>query len=345
MKTTTFNNKKIIEHATNVSSPDPNNIPCTIINTNGIDHDNPKLQCVQSIGNIIGSVNDSNPRTKSITSNNMIINNANTINPTINSKFSPAIINKQSLIITTDSTFVSYTVIPSPDGTIPSNTPTQPNCNLINTGTVNNPILICKESITANKNITILPPIVPAGCILQNTGTQTNPLLSCQQILPPDNQIPPSVSPITTKSGTQTTGVSSSLNISAVTSGTQPAGALLSIQKSKNPYSNIIQNLNKNSSWSCPAGYISEYPDQALTDCDGKGNCTDFYQNPAVLNEPCIGPANASYKYNNDPYGALDMNSNIQCEYGFPIFNGININGVFTGDVKCLYQNKVNKMY
>lgn len=336
MKPSILNNKENIEFTSNISSIDVNNVPCTIINISGTDHNNPKLQCVQSIGNISNTVNDSNPRTKLITSNSMILNKTNSMDISSSVNFSNPIINNQSAIIIADPTFVQYTVIPSVDGTLPLSAPIQPLCNLVNTGSTNNPILICKELIGINKNVTMLPPVVPAGCVLQNTGTQTKPLLKCQQILPPINQTSKSESPITSAGRTQTTGVASLLNTDEVTSGSQSSGALLSLQKSNNPYTTIISDLNKSTNWSCPAGYLAQYPDQALTDCDDNG-CTDFYQNPAVLNKPCLGPANASYKYNKDPFGALDMDSNVQCEHGFPIYSGINMDGIFTGDVKCMY--------
>jgi hypothetical protein len=344
MKTTIFNNIKIIENISNISLPDPNNIPCTIINVNGNDHDNSKLECVQSIGNISDIENNSDFRTKLYTSNGVILNNTTMMDINGSFTFSPAIINKQSAIIIDDPLYISYTVIPSPDGVLPSDIPNQPKCNLVNTGTINNPILMCNESIGINKNVTILPPIVPEGCILENIGTQTNPLLKCQQILPPNNQEVLSESPVEGVGRTLTTGIKSLLNMDSITSGTQSAGALLSVQKSKNPYSTIISNLNQNTTWTCPAGYIAQYPNQGLTDCDAYNNCIDFYQNPAVLNQPCIGPSIANYKYNNEPYGALDMNSNIQCDYGFPIFSGVNRDGIFNGDVKCLYQNSSDNL-
>lgn len=340
-----FNNKKVIEYTTNVTVPtNQNNVPCLVVNSGNLDK--PNLLCVQN-PNFPSSKVITPPtpdiRSQTVALSNYTINNTtNVTGPTI---VTPPVINNTSAVIIEDPSFVKYTIIKLEDGaTMPTEVPKQPLCNLINTGTKANPSLYCAEQITIKGNMPILPPIVPSGCLLVNTGTQTNPILSCAQILQPKPEegtpiIPTDpVAPIAASSGSQTTGVASSVNLESVTEGTQTAGTLLRVQKANNPYTATITSLNKSINWSCPAGYVAQYPNQVLTECDSSGKCTDFVQNPSVLSQPCMGPATANFKYNKDPYGAMDINSDIQCQYGFPIFSGINNNGLFTGNVMCLYQ-------
>lgn len=372
-----WSKKNTIEHGTNVSktekyySPlptttniiasialnepvnDPNNIQCMPINiannSNVMD-----LRCMPlSINNnkyYISSNEKSesgNPRNLKIVFSELPVNYDST--GKLITEPGPVTI---TLPITTTNTAIlindkysSYMALPtSDDKTMPSNTPISKICNLVNTGTKVDPILICKEQLKSTP-ATILPPIVPANCGIVNKGTQTNPILACHMVPPvaiPEQ--PKYTSPnapsgtVTNTSGTQTTGVKSVVNLAPVTEGTQSPGNLLKIQQESNPYSDTIKNLNKQTKWSCPTGYIAQYPNIVLTDCDSSGKCIDFHQNPAVLNEPCVGSASTSYKYNNDPYGVLDTTSDIKCEYGFPVFSGIYNKGKFNGNVMCLYQ-------
>jgi hypothetical protein len=351
IETPTWEKKHIIEHVTNTPSLTSNNIPCILINI-GTDLNNPDIKCASGIvgnkmQNYVTSTNpqnSTNPLVTKTTLSSLPLNN-NTSLPGPITTMSP-ILQSDSKIIMTDTNFINYTIIPILDGSIPTQDPiTNPICTFINTGSVSNPSLHCQEQLSPTANVTTLDPILPAGCLIQNTGTQTNPILSCASIY----SIPTSEPVVSVKGASGTnSGVSSQINVMPISSGTQSSGTLLQIQQSINPYNQTIQNLNQsimqNPSWSCPAGYIAQYPNQTLTECNASGNCTDYYQDPAVLKQPCMGPADSNYKYNNDLYGVLDLNADIKCQYGFPIFSGINNNGKFNGNVMCLYQKGLGQI-
>ena len=300
---------------------DPNDVECVMLN-NSPNLNTMNLVCATFLdGRMDKYVTDIYPKdmnnsteTRSIvmTLSSLPLNNTVTLPGPL--KITAPIINKKSLITVSDNTFTKYTVTAlNSDGSMPNMSTSNTKCSLINTASVDNPILQCQEG-----NLKGTTPIVPAGCLLRNKGTQTHPILFCDRILPPLNT-PNTPSTLNTPSPLVTQNV--------------------------NPYQSSINALSKTIKWTCPSGYIAEYPDQALTTCDSSNNCTDSYQNPSVLNEPCIGPATTNYKFNNNAIGVLDKDSDIKCEYGFPIFSGINKNGKFNGNVMCLYQQGVGKIY
>jgi hypothetical protein len=300
---------------------DPNDVPCFIVNV-GNNLDTLNLVCTTTRGDdsnkLVTDISPkhatgpTDPRSMVITLSSLPLNNTITLPGPL--KITMPIINKKSYIGVSDNTFTKYTVTAlNSDGSIPNMSIGSSKCSLINTASVDNPILQCQEG-----NLNGTAPIVPAGCLLHNKGTQTHPILFCEQILPPLNK----------------PNTPSTLNT--------PSPIVTQIG---NPYQSTINTLSKTIKWTCPSGYIAEYPDQALTTCDSSNNCTDSYQNPSVLNEPCVGPAMTNYKFNNNAIGILDKDSDIKCEYGFPIFSGINKNGKFNGNVMCLYQTGVGKIY
>ena len=324
----------------NAVAKNPNNIPCVLFNS-GTDLSNPNLICATGFDQkYIVSMDPPNPTGPiglKIKTTTFPLNT--TTNSDNNLTLMPPIYSSPGLLVATDKDLIKYTIIPVNAAGNPTKAiPPQPSCTLVNTGTADKPSILCKEQL-GNANVTMLPPIIPANCLINNSGTQTNPLITCQMFTPPEvKKATPTASTVVNTSGSQTTGVVSPIKVNDVKPGTLSSGTLLQTQRSSNPYTETIKTLNAKTNWTCPPGFVAQYPNQTLTECDASGTCTDFYQNPAVLSQPCMGSATSSFKYNKDPYGALDMNADIKCDYGFPIFSGINNNGIFNGNVMCLYQ-------
>jgi hypothetical protein len=339
--TQTTSNTNLIQ---NVASSNSNNVPCLIANL-GTDLTNPNLVCATGLATkdadkYIKSINLPNSSTvigTKITFSSFALNSTTTAPD--NTIIMLPYLNNPGLLVATDKDLIKYTIIPVNAAGNPTKAiPPEPSCTLVNTGTADKPSILCKEQL-GNANVTMLPPIIPANCLINNSGTQTNPLITCQMFTPPEvKKATPTASTVVNTSGSQTTGVVSPIKVNDVKPGTLSSGTLLQTQRSSNPYTETIKTLNAKTNWTCPPGFVAQYPNQTLTECDASGTCTDFYQNPAVLSQPCMGSATSSFKYNKDPYGALDMNADIKCDYGFPIFSGINNNGVFNGNVMCLYQ-------
>jgi len=325
------------------------------------DPDNPVIKCL--INPINAKMSPADPATGianvtgvQITSQDIPIPESIELGPALIQNQSYIIMNNEYSSYDTNLKFsnigVDYTLIPSPDGSVPLTeddisyddpkiTGTL-KCNLVNTGTETNPKIMCQQQLNSSiKNV--LPAIVPAGCILQNTGTQSNPMLSCSQILSLEEES------VSTKFG---------LNISNTeNNGVLAGGSLTATVSASNPYKTQIDTLNKVANWACPAGYIAQYPNQSLIISNDK-KTQDMYLNPADFKQPCIGPANSNFKIpmgdmlNNGLLpgtGVLDHTSDIQCQYGYPIFSGIvskkDDDTIFQGNVYCLYDKGAGQIF
>jgi hypothetical protein len=338
--------------APKTKSCDSNNVKCTIYNigtndgskgvsfdVNGIkiegnvkwpDVNNPNLVCIQGPDiSMKNAVPDSSSPLSEQGAAAKIIYNDSVTGP--GAVVSPPIILKQSAITINDN-YYQYNIFESDDGLVPNSVKPSQKCNLVNTGTSKNPTLVCKEQLKSTSDMTILPSVVPAGCILQNTGTQTNPVLSCSKILNDDK-----------KTVSAPVKVSDTISQDISSSGISITDPLTSVLNATNPYQDHITSLNASASWSCPAGYIAQYPNQGISIIgDVNNSSTTSFLNPANYKKPCIGPAATNFKLTGtSPVGILDNSSSVQCQYGYPIMSGIismnNNKSQFTGNVMCLY--------
>jgi hypothetical protein len=197
----------------------------------------------------------------------------------------------------------------------PAPTSSQTKCQLVNYGTPESPIIQCKGS----SNLESRPPILPKDCKPINTGTLLKPSIQCQY--------------------------PKSSSSSKITDRNDQKLILKLNEKNtiENPFFTDIMKLNTIlDKYKCPSGFKPQYPNIAFTSCSNDGSigasCNTSFQDPNLLNLPCVGKANINYSYKRNVNGAINTNQDFKCEYGKPVFNGTEINGNFTGDVMCLYE-------
>ena len=127
----------------------------------------------------------------------------------------------------------------------------------------------------------------------------------------------------------------------------QDTGTLQQIVKN----SSGITSTEVPQSYTCPPGYIAEYPITNYNKCistpsSSTLNCTTL-SDPIIqqVGATCVGPAFVNYSYVGEPVGFINNTANIQCQYGYPVFNGTDINGKFAGNVMCVYQRDASQLF